>query len=178
MLTAPILYVGEDICRRVSVLEKVGARVRRTPCSASALSEALSGNAQYSAIAFHEDQEPIPQDVLEAARPCPSPLILFENPVIPYNPADFDLIIPALAPPIVWLRSIQSTISESRKLLVKSQELRKDVASVRAETVEQRARMHRLLSNPIDLDEIWHLDRNTGHPSSFSPGQDDPQKKS
>ena len=145
MLTAPILYVGDDICRRIPVIERYGARVRRTPCSVSELREALSDGVSYAAVAFHEDTAPIPPDVLAIAAPYPAPLVLFENGSILYDPSCFDLIIPTLTPPGLWLRSIQEVINDSRKLRAESQALRRDSAAVRAEAYSHRSRAHQLV---------------------------------
>lgn len=157
MLTAPILYVGEDLCCRIPVIERYGARVRRVPCSARELRVALADTIEYSAVAFNEDLASIPHDVIAVACSYPSPLVLFENPCISYDPACFDLIIPTLTPPALWLRTLQETINESRKLHAQSRALLLDVAAVRAETRVQRSRMHRLIGSPIDIDKLWRL---------------------
>lgn len=177
MLTAPILYVGEDLCHRVPVFERLGVKVRRVPCSARALRIALDEDTKFSALTFQEDQQPVPDELLAIACHYPAPVVLFENPCISCDPARFDLIVPALTPPGFWLQCIQTTIDESRRLHARSAALREDAAAVRGETGEHRARLHRLLPNPVDLDEIWRMDWNTGLPRAFPPGHDNPKKR-
>ena len=116
---------------------------------------------EYSAVTFHEDLDPIPAEVLKVARSYPSPLVLFENPSMNYDPACFDLITPALTPPGLWLRSIQDSINYSRELRARSQALRQETAAVRAEVCARLSRMLLLLPVSVDLDEVWRIDSNT-----------------
>ncbi|WP_109488920.1 hypothetical protein [Occallatibacter savannae] len=178
MLTAPILYVGDDICHRVPVFERLGVRVRRIPCSERALCDVLDEDTRYSAVTFNEDLEPIPDELIAIISRYPAPIVLFENACIAYKPESFDLIIPALTPPGFWLQCIQATIDDSMRLRAESTALRIDAAAVRSDTREHRARMHRLIPTPIDLDEIWRIDWNTGRPASFPAGHDDLKKSS
>ncbi|WP_109489500.1 hypothetical protein [Occallatibacter savannae] len=172
MLTAPILYVGDDICHRIPVFQRLGARVRRVRCSAGEVREAFSDQTSYSAVSLHQDVELLPPDVLAAAASSSSPLVLFENPAIPYDPARFDLIIEPFTPPVLWLQCIQDTIEESRKLRAQCEALREDSAALRTKVIQQRVRMHQLLATPIDLDDLWRLDWNTLHPVAFAPKKD------
>ena len=151
--------------------------VRRVPCSVEGVRSAITKDHQVSLLTLHQDVEPIPTDVLTIVRTQPSPLVLFENPSIDYDPSFFDLIIPALIRPEAWLEYIATTIAQSQQLHAYSRELREDSAAVRSDSRKLRARSHTLLPNPVDLNTIWRTGCASGRPLSLPPGFDDPDKK-
>lgn len=80
MATASILYVGDDLCHRIPVMENAGLFVVRSKDSLAAVESALAVNKALSVITFHSDNCAPPESVVLSARRLTSvPLILFEG---------------------------------------------------------------------------------------------------
>lgn len=168
MAAASILHVGEDLCFRIPVLKRAGLIVCQTPCSVEGVRSAFESHGHFSALMFHADSEPVPAEVLALARSSPSPLVLFDNPSVDHDEFDFDLIIPTLSPPGLWLQSLHVTMDQSAQLRVQSRALCAESAAVRGESRRLRARALSVLPTPIDVDLAWRLDWPTSQPS-WSP---------
>lgn len=124
---AAVLYVGEDLCRRISFMQHGGFTVKHSECSSLAVAAVLSEKHRFHAIAFDHDTFPLPQGIFLAVRwHSASPLVLFENPNIAryygidHDDDAFDLVIPALTPPRVWFKALQALIADFRTLQVAS----------------------------------------------------------
>lgn len=157
MATTAILHVGDDTCHRIPVMERAGFVVRLTHCSASALTEAFAREIAVEAITFQNDSEPLPVAVVTTARMLSdAPFVLLQNPVFDYDEKSFDLIVPNLTSPSTWLKQLQETIAEARKLRAFSQQLCRECADVRAVTRTLRDRAARNRLRPFDPDTIWN----------------------
>jgi len=118
---ASVLFVGEDLCRRIPLMENGGITVHQSERSAAAVAAALNENCGFAAITFEHDTFPLPQGIVPTARRhSAAPFVLFDNPNIicygrDHTEDDFDLIIPALTPPFAWLKTLQAVIKESQQ---------------------------------------------------------------
>lgn len=156
MAVATILHVGEDFCRRIPVLERAGFRVFESAGSLPAIERSLSGGDIFSAVTFHCDLAELPDGMVRATRTFSiAPCILFANPALQLEESDFDLVIPALTPPGVWLKRLRDVIEISCRLHEQSLQLRQDCKDVRAQSQLIRAESSRLRVSPIDADALW-----------------------
>lgn len=114
---ATILYVGDDICQRIPVMERRGFRVIRTQESPQAIGRLLATAPGFAAITFHSDVDPLPEDIVRVARSLSlAPLVLFENPCSCAAQNGFDLVIPVLTSPNIWLDKLAQVIEASRNM--------------------------------------------------------------
>lgn len=176
MATAPILHVGEDICYRIPVMERAGLSVCRAPCSIDGVRSAFDSKGRFSALAFQVDASPIAETVLMVARSFSSPLVLFENPEVEYDPHLFDLVIPTQTRPEMWLRFLRLVIEDSRELHAHSRELRQAAAVVRSDFRSLQTALHKHLVSPIDLDKIWRGETGARE-SQLGDGETRPKKR-
>ena len=159
MAAATILHIGEDFCRRIPVLERAGFAVFESEGSIAAVEKAFVGGDIFSAITFHCDLAQPPDATLRKTRTLSvAPCVLFANPAIQVGESEFELVIPALTSPDLWLKRLRELIEASRRLLEQSRQLRQDCAGTRSATEMQRARSEWLRINPIDADAIWRGD--------------------
>lgn len=111
MTPATILYVGDDVCQRIPVLERNGFRVVRAHDSGYAVRHLLTNLPNLAAIMFHCDIDPLPDELVRMIRSISSaPLIFFENPCSCSAQTDFDLVIPVLTSPNIWLDKLTQVI--------------------------------------------------------------------
>jgi hypothetical protein len=101
-----LLSFGYDACHRWAVLRLAGFTV--TECgSIQELRERLMGSQAVDAVIMVEDIVTVPQEAIVAARSYFSgPLALFEGQYLANHPDAFDLCIPILTSPEVWLPQI------------------------------------------------------------------------
>lgn len=112
MVCGNILFVGDDPCARVDVLEHVGYKVARCACDAEALGEALGHPVD--AVLFQCTPEPPPASVLSTCRALTkAPVLLFADHNACFNPRDFDVIVPNLCNPRDWLSELGGMIARS-----------------------------------------------------------------
>jgi hypothetical protein len=154
---ATVLYVGEDLCHRIRVMECGGLTVLHSDRSVLAATSVLSKNPGIDAIAFEHDTEPLPRGIAPAVRQhSASPLVLFENPNIDlcygadHDEHSFDLVIPALTPAGFWLEALRAVIADSRR---PQQECKEPCSKSQAlqEPTEAMRRPLRL----IDVNALW-----------------------
>lgn len=157
MAVATILHVGEDFCRRIPVLERAGFSVRETKGSISAIERAFSDGDIFSAVTFHCDLVELPVAMVKTTRAhSTAPCILFANPALQLEETEFDLVIPALTPPGLWLKRLRDLIEASLRLHEQARQLRQDYAAARSKSGALRAQSARLRVSPIDADALWH----------------------
>lgn len=114
MNTGKILYVGDDICARVNVLEHVGYTVATCDCETASLREALTSSS-FDAVLFQCIPEPPGQQLLDLCRALSgAPLVIFADYQLSFNLRDFDAVVPVLSNPRVWLREIAAAIALHR----------------------------------------------------------------
>jgi hypothetical protein len=172
---AGVLYVGEDLCRHIPIMECDGHAVSRSERSAVAVLTVLRENPPFDAITFEHHTQPLPGGMVPAVRQhSASPLVLFENPYIAqlygfdHDDDAFDLIIPSLTPPLIWLKTLNALIEECRELRDASMKLRQKTAATRSETDALLRSSKALLKSlhPIDINANWRGALKEGKASS------------
>lgn len=155
MAGGAILYVGDDVHRRVSVMKSAGITVLRSKCSIGGVRRSLTKGDVISAITFHNDIVPPEEEVVLTAREFSrAPLILFRNPLVDCDERLFDMVMP-MASVEVWAKSLQTAVKESRELHEYSRGLREDSAAVRYWSQTLRETSKRICKRPIDADVIF-----------------------
>ncbi len=171
---AAVLYVGEDLCRRIPFMEQEGFTVVRSERSAIEVEAAVRRNPRFDAIALEHDTSPIPASIIPAVRQrTDSPLVLFHNPNlakfygIDHDDDAFDLIIPPLTAPAVWLKTLQALIAEGQELRAASRDLVRMSAleCSKTETLVHSSEDLRRSFRSIDFDAIWRGDSEQGQKS-------------
>ena len=126
-MTAKIVYFGIDDFTRLRALRDAGYFVD----SCASLSEfrlMLSSSGRIDAVAFTENQEPTPQNVIALSRSrIDAPLILFQGWSSHANESDFDLAVPILTPAGKWLQDVEDLIEHSRIERAKSEKLHNEI---------------------------------------------------
>jgi hypothetical protein len=159
MAAATILYVGDDICHRIPVMESNGILVFRSECTVGGLRTSFAKGDLFSAITFHNDIAAPSDKVVSAARElCRAPLVLFRNYSIDCDDAAFDLVIPVPALPEVWSKTLAQAIRDSRKTHQYSRQLRADCVSVRERSRSLREIAARNQGSPVDYDALFRGD--------------------
>lgn len=159
MVAAAILHVGEDICRRIPVMEARGYVVHRSEPSTDCICSAFARGSSFSVITFHNDLVPPSPIAVSTARSLSAaPLVLFENASVDSDERIFDYIIPAQSRPLEWLRLLEDAIARARGLKDFSQQLRTECAAARAATrkLGEAAAGNRI--ELFDSDSMWHGD--------------------
>lgn len=156
MATAALLYVGDDFFHRIPVMEKAGLAVVSSEDSISTIQTALGNGIAFSAITFHCDFFLIPPEIVQTARThSASPLVLFSNPLLNCDESEFDLVIPAMTPPTLWIQKLRELIQASILLRERSVQLRQDCLETRFHSEALRLESGRLCQHPIDADALW-----------------------
>lgn len=174
MPTATILHVGEDLCQRIPVMETAGFIVLRSETTLPAVQNAFQIGDDFCAVVFHSDifAPPAPT-VREIRNLSEAPLVLFENPAVHCDESDFNLVIPPLTPPSIWLQKLTEVIQSSRELRGRSVLLRRDCNAARTKSEVLRAGSARNRICPIDPDALWNGE--TGSiPASKPPEEEAP----
>lgn len=131
MAAATILFVGDDHCHRVPVMETNGMRVVRSACSVEAVRAALAKGAAFRLSRFIT----IPlrrQAVVSTARElCKAPLILFKNPAVDCEERAFDFEITVPMSPDVLTRALAEAIEEARKSMERERKPKRERADAR-----------------------------------------------
>jgi hypothetical protein len=83
---------------------------------------------------------------------------LFENPWIYCDKSAFDLVVPALTAPSLWLTKLDDVVDASREQRKRSRELRQECAIVRSTLREALAVSACALVDPIDLEALWRAE--------------------
>jgi hypothetical protein len=157
MATTIILHVGEDLCQRIPVLETAGLVVQQTETDIPAIRAAFSHGDTFSAVLFHSDISAPSQSAARETRTLSqAPLVLFQNPAAACDENEFNLVIPPLTPPAVWLQQLCELIEQCRGLRERSGQLRLDCATIRSQSDLLRARPAHNRIGPIDPDALWN----------------------
>ena len=135
-----------------------------------AVDTAFDRGEDYSAVVFHNDIAAVPEDAVQETRSLSeAPFVLFQNPTIASNEEEFDLVIPALTPPDLWLQKLREVIHASRKL-------REDGAAVRSPSQSLRLKSSRNRILPIDPEALWRGSDSDGLPDAKPPEESRPGK--
>jgi hypothetical protein len=155
MAALSVLHIGDDLCRRIPVMETAGFVVYQSEVKIPAIHIAFEREEGYSAVVFHNDIAAVPEDVVNEARLLSeAPFVLFQNPTVPSNEVEFDLVIPSLTTPDVWLLKLRELIQASRQAREESIQLRQDCAAARSKSQELRLASARKRVPPIGPDAI------------------------
>lgn len=165
MATAPILHVGEDLCQRILVLEKAGFSVLKAEDSIPAIRKTFAGGDTFSAIILQSDFSLLPVEIVRTTRTLSAaPLVLFSNPAIYCDEGEFDLVIPTLTPPSLWIEKLREVIDASMRLRERSVQLRQECEETRTKLEALCAESRRLSVTRIDADAIWRGESNDTNP--------------
>lgn len=171
-MATTILHIGDDLCRRIPVMQTAGLLVFHCKAEIPAVDRAFDRDEDYSAVVFHNDIAAVPEDAVRETRSLSeAPFVLFQNPTVASNEDEFDLVIPALTPPDIWLRKLQEAIQASRETCERSLNLRKDCAAVRSRSRRLRLKSLHNLVPPIDPDALWR-----GRDGDGLPDVEDPEE--
>jgi hypothetical protein len=127
-----IIHVGTDDCQRIAVLRVAGFEVRSCN-SFDQLHSALLGIPPADAVAIAECRGALIDKAVSLTRATSSiPLILFQG-TSPHSliGSDFDLVVPVLTSPQVWIARVQTLIEESRAIRTRSEAIRETSALLR-----------------------------------------------
>jgi hypothetical protein len=109
-----LLSFGYDACHRWAVLRLAGFTVNQCD-SIRELRELLMGSHAVDAVIMVEDIVSVPAEAIIAARSYfTGPLVLFEGRYPANHPDVFDLCIPILTRPEVWLPQIDELAESSQ----------------------------------------------------------------
>lgn len=175
MATTTILHIGEDVCQRIPVIESAGFVVLKCEIALPAIRTAFDHGDNFSAILFHSDisAPPVPT-VRETRSLSQAPLILFQNPAIICNETDFNLVIPPLTPPALWLKSLKEAVLASIQGREYSHQLRKDCKEAQAWSRSLRESSARNCRYAIDPDSFWRSESSSAtdsaHEEDSRPG--------
>jgi hypothetical protein len=117
MANGSILHVGSDICQRIPVLTQAGYQVLRSEDSVQAISSYFADGDRFSAIVFQCDLAAPAESMVHAIRALSTaPFVLFQNPTVDCEDSGFDLAVPVLTPPDIWLKKLKDLVEESGRL--------------------------------------------------------------
>ena len=157
MATTTILHIGEDLCQRSPVMETVGLVVVQTEIDIPAIRRAFDDGHTFSSVVFQSDISSPPQPtVRETRRLTEAPFVLFQNPAVICDEDEFNLVVPPLTPPAVWLQKLVQLIEDSRRLCRESAQLRRDCAAIRSSSEVLRANSARNRVLPVDPEALWN----------------------
>lgn len=174
-MATTILHIGDDLCRRIPVMETAGFLVFRSKGEIPAIHTAFNREEDYAAVVFHNDIAAVSEDAVQETRSLSeAPLVLFQNPTVASNDSEFDLVIPALTPPNVWLEKLQELIQAFRETCERSVQLRNDCADLRAKSQSLLLKTAHNRVPPIDADALWRGRdgdgrRDSKHPEEVRP---------
>lgn len=115
MTSGHILFVGQDVCARVRVLEHMGYSVATCPCEADALRQALAAG-DVDAVLFQCTPEPPSGMLLGTCRLLTSvPIVLFADRTSQFRLHDYDAVVPNLCDPQEWVSKIGKVIAAHRQ---------------------------------------------------------------
>ena len=177
MAASTILHIGDDLCRRIPVMETAGFLVYQSEVKILAIDTAFEREEDYSAVVFNNDIAAVPEDAVHKARSLSeAPFVLFQNPTVVSNEGEFDLVIPSLTSPDVWLLKLRELIQASSEIREDSIQLRQDCAAVRSKSQDLRLASARDHIPPIDPDAIWRGNGAGSFPDSKPPQEADPDE--
>ena len=170
MAASTLLHIGDDICRRIPVMEIAGFVVYQSEVKIPAIHIAFEREGDYSAVVFHNDVTAVPEDAVQETRSLSeAPFVLFQNPTVPNNEVEFDLVIPSLTSPDVWLLKLRELIQASRQIRKDTIQLRQDCAAPRSKSQELRLSSARKRFPPVGPDAIWRGSSAGSFPESKPP---------
>lgn len=114
MNTGMILFVGDDLCARINVLEHVGYTVITSVCNADSLRDAFAAK-QFDAVIFNCFPEPPSRMLLDLCHTLSrAPLVIFADHQSSFHVRDFEVVVPNLCGPREWLSQLAAAIAFNR----------------------------------------------------------------
>lgn len=149
-MAARVIHLGRDSCHRLAVLESAGYRVD-VCISVPELRHALVLPKPLDAVLISEGSEGPHADAVSLTRSHSSaPIILFRETQLDFAESCFDLVVPILAPPQIWLADMAAVIARCQSLRATAQalcsqsaELCRESALARAKSSSERKRAQR-----------------------------------
>jgi hypothetical protein len=139
MAAATIIHLGTDDRHRIAVLKTAGYVVKNCDSFAQ-LHSALIAIPPADAVAISESRNELCEKAISLTRAASAvPLILFQSATSGFNESDFDLVVPVLTPPQVWIDEITRLIEESRALRLRLEALRNESAALQQQSALLRA---------------------------------------
>lgn len=139
-MAARIIHIGADTCHRLPVLESAGYLVHLC-LSVLQLQEVFAAEEQLDAVLISEAGGLKHQEAALLARSrCSAPIVLFRDTQRNFTESAFDLVVPVLEPPDVWLAEVEALIQRSQGLQAQSRQLCEESAVLRQETAVLRAK--------------------------------------
>lgn len=113
-MLARLIHFGPDDCHRLMVLRSAGYAVEECE-SLLQLGNTLSAGDSVEALLFSDGEGISPEAALAVAKALSSlPSILFRSTTQTYEESGFDLVVPSLTPPDVWLNDVDTLIERTR----------------------------------------------------------------
>lgn len=157
MAANTILHFGEDFCQRIPVMEAAGLMVLQSEVSIPAIHIAFDRGDSFSAVVFHCDIVAPPEPAIQEARILSeAPFVFFQNSAVVCDESDFNLVIPPLTPPSIWLQKLIEVIEDSCALREQSSQLRLDCIGARNTSQALRAASAHNRICPIDPNALWN----------------------
>ncbi len=118
-----VIHFGPDECHRLTVLRSAGYCVDACG-SLPELHASLEAGVTADAVFLSDGEGVEPDQAVSLARSrCSAPVILFCSTNRSYKDSSFDLVVPNLTPPEIWLSEVNSLIAETRSLQSVSNEI-------------------------------------------------------
>ena len=116
-MVARVIHFGLDDCHRLMVLRSAGYTV--LDCGSLVQLQVILETADDPEAVLLSDGDGIsPREAFAVARTHSSnPVILFRSTNLAYEEFEFDLVVPCLTPPEVWLSDVDAMIEKRRALL-------------------------------------------------------------
>lgn len=113
-MLARLIHFGPDDCHRLMVLRSAGYAVEECQ-SLLQLGRSLTAGVPADAMLFSDGDGVSPEEALAVAKGFGSlPSILFRSTTQAYEESGFDLVVPSLTPPDVWLNEVDTLIGRTR----------------------------------------------------------------
>jgi hypothetical protein len=134
MAAATIIHFGTDLRHRTEVFKTAGYVVNN--CSSfDQLHSALIAIPPADAVAFDESRGKLCARAVSLTRATSSlPLVLFRSLTPRLDASEFDLVVPVLTPPQVWIAEVVRVVEESRLLDTQYEALRQESALLRQQS--------------------------------------------
>jgi hypothetical protein len=145
-MAARVVHIGRDYCHRVPVLESAGYEVEGCN-SAKELRNALK-QFELKAVLVSESEGAVHQDMIREVRECfDTPVVLFRETLryfaVPNDDWLFDLEVPVLQPPDIWLPDLAALIVRCQALQARSRVICSQAQRLCEESADARERSQR-----------------------------------
>jgi hypothetical protein len=130
-MAASVIHFGVDDCHRIKVLEIAGYFVRNCGSLRQLRATLLEENSAAAVFMSEGDGVPPRAAILIARTHSSAPVVLFKGPCGYCEESEFDLVVPTLTPPEIWLNELNSLVARSKDIRSRSQSLIRQSAELR-----------------------------------------------